>query len=398
MSFMGVIDQLKSKKIDLLSLADNGSSLFSLEKVKENPSFYARAFSEGDKQLETFLLNCFEKDIYVRACCKGHIGSNKEKQNSFVTFDGLDKNNNQIKAIINAIYPNKGITISFGSVLNVKTNNLNTSNCIVIRFNKKQNKKLYKLMSTSIDQCALSDSLQLPEELQYLYNICFKNDSFNIVPDAKITLSKDGQYQLSFANALSYLKKDYNEECFSNIFTNAEYEERLRFNKFLIDIGFSGTIFNYVFSSNSKTEIIEKLKRIYAGMNNDLTNKQISVDNIVFFVNQLTLYYSTYYGVNVDTYISYENNFITLSTVINDEQTITPIYSNTLLYDEKIEQNLCFKMIKSINNNYGIQKMKLLSETDNVNVEYNGNNLFINTPSLITSCDIIHNYAKVKKL
>ena len=394
-----IIDVLRAKKSHLLGLsdlADKGPGLFSIDMIKQNPELYARTFSEGDKYLEAFLLRCFINDIFTRACCAGHNHLFSARENSYVSFDNIDKDSNQINAMINRIYPTSGFAIEFGSVLNISFDNLTTSNTITFRFDKTKNKTFYGLMSSVIGNNNSKYINVVPSEIRILNDICFSNH-LSITPSAELSIEQYGNYVLRFFNALSYLKKDYNGEEYSNVLSNSEYEECLGFNKLLADSGFTRNFFTWDYASTDRNDMLKKLNHIYKWTNTDNVDKTVGIDQIVFFTNELSEYYGDYYSIHTESYLSSDNDCLILTIFVvskrNDKRTL--VYSKTLPYDEETELKLCDAFAHNFIDKYNAKEISLTFEDDNLNIRYGEHRLFINTPNL---SDLYYNddYSKIK--
>lgn len=390
-----LIEVLRTKKNHLLGLsdlADKGPGLFSNDLINGNPALYAKKFSEGDKYLEAFLLKCFVNGVTTRACCAGHSHLFSTREKSYIAFDDIANDSNKIKAMINNIYPSAGFAVEFGSVINVPFDNLTTSDTITFRFDKTKNKCFYNLMGTAFDNNNFINVL--PTEIRILSSICFSNN-LSITPNAIISVEQDGNYALQFFNALSYLKKDYNGEEYSNVLSNSEYEECLGFNKLLNDIGFSRSMFTWDYITNDRNNILNKLNRIYKWTNTDEINKTFNIDSIVFLTKELSTYYSDYFSVRTESYLSSDDNCLILTVFVvskNDDKR-TLVYSKTLPYDEETELKLCDAFISNFvtKSNGG----SLAFEDDGLNIKFGNNHLFMNTPNL---GDLYRNddYSKIK--
>lgn len=378
-----VIEVLKTKKDHLLGLsdlADKGPGLFSDDIIKQNPELYAKRFSEGDKYLEAFLLRCFINGVTTRACCAGHNHLFSPRENSYVAFDELDKDSNKIKAMINNVYPSSGIAIEFGSVLNVPFDDLTTSDTVTFRFDRTKNKRFYPLMGKAL-QNNQSYINVVPSEIRMLSNICFSND-LSMTPNAIISIEQGGKYVLQFFNALSYLKKGYDAEEYSNVFSNSEYEERLGFNKLLNDIGFSRSMFTWDYITEDRNNILKKLSRIYKWANTDEIDKSVGVNEIVFLTEDLSTYYADYYSVYTESYVSSDANclILTIFVVNKQDDKRTLVYSKTLPYDEETELQLCDAFASDFVSKSNDTSISF--EADSLNIKFGNNRLFINTPNL----------------
>lgn len=383
MNICDALRLLKAKRdhLSTLSEADKGPGLYSLTRIKQDPQLYAKVFCEGNKQLEKFLLKCFEKGIYTRSCCKGHINFLGQSKKSYITFDDIENNFDQLSLMINNIYQNGELTIEFGSLLDSNEGEFVPKNHITFRFDKKLNKMFYKVLSDSVDVNIHSNHFEIPKELSILYDICF-NNNLDFIPDANITLAKDGSYILTFYNALSYLKKTY-EDDYSNFYNNFDCEKRLFFNYFLLNQGFKREYFRWYFQSNNKMEIINKLNTIYMMSKYKYGFKEITVNELIYFVNELTTYYNDYYNANFDTRLFCENNQLILTIYMyeKDKSLVVPVYSKKMLYSEELSEQIYTTIIENIINNHNMSDITIAIQDDCTKVKYKNNQVQLDIPN-----------------
>ncbi len=188
---------------------DRACGLYSMNLVMQNPSFYAKKFSEGDKQLEDFLLLCYNNGIYTRSCCNGGHRNSLISKYSHVVFDEINKDSRYIKAMINSFYPKNNISIAFSSVSDILNKKQINKESISFGYSIDIAPDIYKMMSEAINRGGSFEIDAL--ELRMLYQICIDNN-LSFIPKANVAISNNGYFSMTFYEALSCLNKNSNKK------------------------------------------------------------------------------------------------------------------------------------------------------------------------------------------
>ncbi|MDD2469449.1 MAG: hypothetical protein PHI22_00765 [Bacilli bacterium] len=223
--------------------------LYTFDIVKEQPYFYAKMFSEGNKRLEKLLIRLFEHNVSTRSCCIGH---NKKP---YICFDNIDSNIEEICSMINQIYKYEGVVIETGAVTSRQISSKTGLKSIVFRLNKSNSNEMYDIMSEALDTIDSNAYQSLPIDIKKAMDICFDNSSY-IIPHGGIACNPSGFY---FYHPFTFLAKEFTNEHV------AEYNERLNFHSMLSNIGFKEEDYRWFYKSDNHLEIIDKLDMITLG-------------------------------------------------------------------------------------------------------------------------------------